>query len=379
MTASSYDVIVIGGGVIGAAVGWELAKRRHRVAIFDVGKAGKEASSAAAGMLGAQSEFSAPSPLVPLALQSRALMPSLAAELKERTGMDIELVEKGLIKAATTEEEADDLRRHYAFWRERGEPVHWLTNEEVREIEPQLHAEALTGAMWIPGDGQVSAPNLAAALVSAAVSAGVHLYEYAEVLDIRSGGGGHLVDTAVGTFAAEAVVIASGAWAARLGAKAGLSLSMFPVKGECLMVRAHVPLLRTTVFAKNGCYIVPKAGNRLLIGATSTPGTYDRRILAGGLARLLLQAAHLLPAVEQAEWVDAWSGIRPQTKDGLPYIGEHPERPGIFVAAGHYRNGILLSAITGAIVADLVERKKPAFDLSPFALTRHAEETEGGK
>ncbi|EPR28296.1 MULTISPECIES: glycine oxidase ThiO [Geobacillus] len=366
-----YDVAIVGGGVIGAAIGFELAKRRHRVAIFEKGTMGSGASSAAAGMLGAQSEFSTSSPLVPLALQSRALMPALAEELRERTGIDIGLVEKGLIKLATTEEEADDLYRHYTFWRGIGEPVQWLTKGEELEMEPRLAAEALAGAMYIPGDGQVSAPDLAAALAYAAASAGACLYEYTEVFDIRSDSSGHVVDTTGGTFAAEAVVIASGAWAARLGARVGLSLSVYPVKGECVMVRTPVPLLKTTVFAKNGCYIVPKSGNRLLIGATSTPGTFDRRVSAGGVMNLLHRAASLVPDIEQAEWVGAWSGIRPQTEDGLPYLGEHPERRGLFVAAGHYRNGILLSPLTGLLVADLVERKETAFDLAPFSLTRH--------
>ncbi|MFC0296361.1 glycine oxidase ThiO [Geobacillus jurassicus] len=369
--AHHYDVIIVGGGVIGAAIGFELVKRRHRVAILEKGTMGSGASSAAAGMLGAQSEFSAPSPLVPLALQSRALMPALAEELRERTGIDIGLVEKGMIKIATTEEEADDLYRHYTFWRERGESVHWLTKEEALEIEPRLAAEAIAGAMYIPGDGQVSAPDLAAALACAAVSAGARLYEHTEVFDIRPDASGHLLDTTSGTFAAEAVVIASGAWAARLGVRIGLSLSVSPVKGECVMVRTPVPLLQATVFAKNGCYIVPKSGNRLLIGATSTPGTFDRRVSAGAVMSLLHRAARLVPDIEQAEWVAAWSGIRPQTEDGLPYLGEHPERRSLFVAAGHYRNGILLCPLTGLLMADLVERKEPAFDLASFSLTRH--------
>ncbi|AMX84486.1 glycine oxidase [Geobacillus subterraneus] len=377
MTIHHYDVAIVGGGVIGAAVAFELAKRQHRVAILEKGTMSAEASSAAAGMLGAQAEFSAPSPLVPFALKSRALMPSLVEELKGRTGIDIGLVENGMIKIAATDEEVDELRRHYAFWRATDQPVRWLTKEEALEMEPRLAAEAIVGAMYIEGDGQVSAPDLASALAHAAASAGARLYEHTEVVNIRSDAGGHLIDTTGGTFAAGAVVIATGAWASRLGALLGLSLSVYPVKGECVMVRTSVPLLKATVFAKNGCYIVPKRGNQLLIGATSAPGTYDRRVSAGGVMSLLHRAARLLPDVQQAEWVRAWSGIRPQTKDGLPYIGEHPERRGLFVAAGHYRNGILLSAITGRLMADLVERKELGVDLSPFSLTRHTEEKVG--
>lgn len=375
MTIQRYDTVIVGGGVIGAAIAFELSKRHHRVAILEKGTMACEASRAAAGMLGAQSEFFSPSPLVPLALQSRALMPSLAEELRERTGIDIGLVEKGMIKIAATEEEAEELQRHYAFWRGTVEPVRWLTNEEAVEMEPSLAKEAIAGAIYIEGDGQVSAPDLATALAYAAISAGAQLYEHTEVLNIRSEAGIHLVDTTVGTFAAEAVVVAAGAWTERLGTSLGLPLVVYPVKGECIMVRTHVPLLQSTVFAKNGCYIVPKRGNQLLIGATSTPDTFERRVSAGGVMSLLHRATTLIPDIQQAEWINTWSGIRPQTKDGLPYFGEHPERRGLFVAAGHYRNGILLCAITGQLMADLVERKETGIDLSPFSLTRHKAET----
>jgi glycine oxidase len=365
-----YDVLVVGGGIIGASIAFQLAKRQFRVGVLEKERIASQASSAAAGMLGAQSEFSEESPLIPLALKSRALVPELAEELKELTGIDIGLVEKGMLKVAVTEEEATALRRHYEFWRQKDDRLRWLSADEMREIEPHV-SHGLAAAMYIPKDGQVSAPDFALALANASMTYGAKWYEYTEVMRLGKLGDSYVIETNRGTFAADVVIIASGAWSSLLLEQTGLSLSMYPVKGECLFVKTETSILQTTVFAKNGCYIVPKRGNRLLIGATSTPHTFDRKVSVQGMMSLLDRACRLLPELEKAEWERAWSGIRPQTGDGLPYIGEHPHYPRVWVATGHYRNGILLSPITGVLLADLVEGKETDVDLAPFSLTRH--------
>jgi glycine oxidase len=128
---------------------------------------------------------------------------------------------------------------------------------------------------------------------------------------------------------------------------------MYPVKGECFSVRTPKPLLKKTLFSP-GCYIVPKAGGRLVVGATVVPNSYDRKVSLSGLAELMDRARGLMPLLGDAEWEKAWSGLRPQTADGLPYIGKVPTVEGLYTACGHYRNGILLSPITGSVMADLI-------------------------
>jgi glycine oxidase len=365
-----YDVVIVGGGIIGASIAFQLAKRHFHVGVLEKGRIASQSSSAAAGMLGAQSEFFEESPLIPLAIKSRGMTPKLAEELRELTGIDIGLVQKGMLKVAVTEEEAAALRRHYEFWQHTDYPVRWLSMDEAAEIEPNVSRD-LAGAMYIPSDGQVSASDFAAAFANASIAYGAKWHEYTEVIDLQRADYSYMIRTNHGTIAADVVVIAAGAWSSRVLAKTGISLPMYPVKGECLLVKTEKPLIQATVFAKNGCYIVPKRGNRLLIGATSTPHTFDRKVSIHGIMSLLERAHHLLPEMKNAEWEKAWSGIRPQTSDGLPYIGEHPCYPNVWIATGHYRNGILLSPITGVLLADLIEGKGSEVDLAPFSLTRH--------
>ncbi len=372
MSCNYYDVAIIGGGIVGASIAFQVAKRGFRVVVLEKERIASQASSAAAGMLGAQSEFSSESPLIPLALKSRALFPTLAEELKELTGIDIGLVQKGMLKIALTDKEAEELRQHYQFWKALDVSVCWFTTNEVVAMEPSVTQE-LVGAMYLPNDGQVNARDLSIAFAKAAAVYGAEWREYTEVISIdKETEQMYRVRTNAGMVGANAVVIATGAWAAQFLAKTGIDIPMYPVKGECVFVTMEKPVIKTTIFGQNGCYIVPKKGNKLLIGATSTPNTFDKKVSVQGIASLLEQAQQILPNIREAEWEKAWAGTRPQTEDGLPYIGEHPNYERVWIAAGHYRNGILLSPITGVLVADLIEGKGSGeIDLSPFSLLRN--------
>jgi glycine oxidase len=365
-----YDAVIVGGGVIGCSLAFQLAKQGLCVVVLEKERIANEASSAAAGMLGAQSEFSGDSPMIPLALKSREMFSELAAELKGLTGIDIGFVQKGLVKLAFTESELNELRQQYQFWQTRDANVRWLTAKELCELEPNVTKE-IAGAMYIPNDGQVDAADLSHALAKAAVIYGAELREYTEVCsfllenDQVCG-----VVTNSGTIYGNTVIVAAGAWSAHLLTQTGIELSMYPVKGECFSVVTEQPLLQTTMFAKNGCYIVPKRGNRLLIGATSTPNTFNKHASVQGVYRLLERAQQIMLKLAEAKWEKVWAGIRPQTGDGLLYIGEHPRYRGLWVATGHYRNGILLSPITGVLLADLIAKGKADIDISSFSLVR---------
>ncbi|MEB4798108.1 FAD-dependent oxidoreductase, partial [Paenibacillus chondroitinus] len=161
------------------------------------------------------------------------------------------------------------------------------------------------------------------------------------------------VMTSEGPLYSEHVVVAAGTWSGQLLAGSGIDLPVYPVKGECFSVLTEKRELQKTLFTP-GCYIVPKAGGRLLVGATVVPNSYDRKVSLAGLAELMERAQQLMPAIGHAEWEKAWSGLRPQTPDGMPYIGKVSMYEGLFAACGHYRNGILLSPITGKIIAQLV-------------------------
>ncbi|CAM3755394.1 glycine oxidase ThiO [Marinicrinis lubricantis] len=364
------NTIIIGGGVIGCSIAFELAKRGKKVAVLERGRLAGEASGAAAGMLAAQAEMEKSGPLFELARRSRSMFPALAEELRELSGIDIALVRKGMLKVAMTADEALSLKHIMEFQRKSGERAEWLSGTEVRAREPGL-SEAVIGAMWIPEDGHVLAPELTQAL---AVSAGVLGADLMEFTDVRSlvleNGRAAGVVTQHGLIGCDQLVIASGARAGELLDQAGSPLPIYPVKGECVSVISRPPLLTSTIFS-HGCYLVPKRGGRIVIGATSTEHCYDKRVTASGVAVLLDRAKRLVPNIVNAEWEKAWTGLRPQTEDGLPYIGEHPDWKGLFVAAGHYRNGILLSPVTGKLVADLMEGKSWDIPMEAFRLNRN--------
>jgi glycine oxidase len=226
------------------------------------------------------------------------------------------------------------------------------------------------GGIFLPRDGQVSAPDLTRALARSAIARGATIREHVEVTGlVLDGNTVRGVKTLTDVIHAERVVMAAGAWSGGVLAKAGVHIPTVPVKGECFSVIADTTFLGYTVFAE-GCYLVPKEGGRLVVGATMEPGTFDERVSLGGLSELMQKATRILPSIHFAAWERAWSGIRPQTPDGLPILGEHPEIRGLIVATGHFRNGILLAPVTAEIVADLAEGNPAPPLLDAFRVDR---------
>ncbi|WP_261133602.1 glycine oxidase ThiO [Bacillus sp. Marseille-Q3570] len=349
-----YDVIVVGAGVIGCSIAYHVAKEGKSVLVLEKGSIAGKASKAAAGMLGAQTELEEDSPLFQLAKASRAMFPELASDLKNITGIDIGYEQNGIYKVAWTEAQMERFKSLVHAQQLLGEESHWISADELQTREPALIKE-VCGAMFIPDDGQVSAPEMTKALAQAAVKLSATIKEYTEVHRfVKESGELKGVETSAGLFSADYVVIAGGAWSEKLLKGAGVELETYPVKGECFSVKTGKRLIRGTVFSDE-CYIVPKAGGRLIIGATERPGSFEETVTVEGIARLMEAAIRILPALQDAEWEKAWAGIRPQTKDALPYLGVHPEFKHLFMATGHYRNGILLAPITGKLMADLID------------------------
>jgi glycine oxidase len=229
--------------------------------------------------------------------------------------------------------------------------------------------------MYIPNDGHVQPAKLTQAFACAAVHFGAEIREHTEVLSfIFENGQVKGVKTECGNIHSEQVVIATGAWAAKLIRESGMDIPIYPVKGECFSVRTEKPIITSTIFSDKRCYLVPKRNGEIYIGATMIENTFDHKVTPGGIAALIERATKIVPQIKDAAWERVWSGVRPQTGDGIPYIGAHPSRRGLFVAAGHFRNGILLSPITGKLVADLIlGRFVDETLLSAFQLERHKE------
>ncbi|MCQ6266891.1 glycine oxidase ThiO [Fictibacillus sp. WQ 8-8] len=366
-----YDVIIAGGGIIGCAIAYYLRKHtEYTVLVIEKNRIGSEASSAAAGMLGAQAELNEAGPLYTMARESRSLFPELNRELKEISGIDIEFIDKGLFKAAKNEKESLRLQQLIDFHNDNGQPAEWISGSELLKMEPKL-SSGLEGAMYLPKDGQVNPSQLTKAFAQSAAMLGADFLDYTEAAGFEMGRSGIGIQTSAGMFFGEKAVLASGVWTGKLAAQTGLHMPLFPVKGECLSLTFLEPVITSTVISDE-CYLVPKQGGRLVIGATMEAGTYDRKVRAKGVLELLTKASEVLPAIEEGEWEKAWTGFRPQTPDGLPYMGKHPYHKDLYIAAGHFRNGILLSPLTGRWMAELLIGDLQEERLKEFAPDRFA-------
>ncbi|WP_130859784.1 glycine oxidase ThiO [Gracilibacillus phocaeensis] len=349
----TFDQIIVGGGVIGCSIAYQLSKRGYQVLIVERDQIGCEASSAAAGMLGAQGEFTQASPLFQFAQESRALFADLSVELWEEAGMDIQYVHKGIMKFAFDQQQYNTLKSLATFQQEAGYPAYLLSTEEARKMEPSL-TEELHTVLYLPNDGQVSAYHLTKAFSLAAYRHGVMLHEQEKAVELlRENKKVYGIRTTKGTYYADQVIVATGAFGDDLLPD---EYAIIPVKGECLLLESEQRLFQTTLWM-DGCYLVPKQGNKVVVGASSIPGKADKHVHAASVQGLLSRAEQMVPQLAEATINCFWAGIRPATADERPYLGEIPGINGLYAAKGHYRNGILLSAITGIYLADLVENK----------------------
>ncbi|MTH54751.1 glycine oxidase ThiO [Bacillus mangrovi] len=353
---TSYDACIIGGGVIGCSIAAELSKRGYKTAILERGKAGNESSRAAAGLLGVQAEWDEYDPLFDLAKESRRMFPEAAAELRLETGIDIGYEEKGIYKIAETEEELHLLEQAAAWQTAAGEPALMMTGRELSEKEPLL-TSALAGGVFYPKDGHVIAPALAKAYEQAALARGTEIFENtaAEELLVSSGKAAGIMVSGGKVIEAERIIISAGAWSTPFLKHFQCGMETYPVKGEMISVLSRKRLVHAPIY-KNGFYIVPKREGRYLIGATVMERDYSKHIALNGMMGLMETAARILPSIREASFEDAWSGLRPQSSKGDPFMEEHPGIKGLYACTGHYRNGILLSPAAGKWMADLVEK-----------------------
>jgi glycine oxidase len=282
--------------------------------------------------------------------------PEFVRDLHACGGVDARLALDGLVEVAYDARDEERLRAHAAALCARGVAARWVGREELRRLEPALGAAA-RGASFSAAEGHVDNRRLGRALRSACSALGVRVDEHAGDIAIETDSRRVLgVRTPQGFAPAGAVINAAGAWAGALaGVPAAARIPVVPVKGQMLALAMPRNLVRHVLWVP-GAYLVPRSDGRLLVGATVEDAGFDVRVTAGAMRRLLDAALAALPALAELTVAETWAGLRPATPDGLPYIGE-AEVEGYFVAAGHYRNGILLTPATATLVADIVEGK----------------------
>ncbi|OHR74404.1 hypothetical protein HMPREF3291_18005 [Bacillus sp. HMSC76G11] len=343
-----FDAGIIGGGVIGLASAYFLAKAGIRVAVFESGKTGSGASSAAAGMLGAHTETEKDDAFFRFAKESQALYPGLAHDLLLESGIDIQLQYNGMYKLAISAEEADALKKRA----ETEKDVEWHSKEKVLRNEEGI-SDAIYGALKIEKDGQVNPAALCKAFTKAIQLMNGKIFENTPVYKISRIEHSHYeIETPQDRFFCEALILANGTWSSRYIKDFVRNISVYPVKGECLSVTLKEGNLSSTVFHES-CYLVPKLDGRIVIGATMKEDTWNTEPSVQGIAALMNKAVKMMPAIEKASFHHAWAGLRPKTADGKPFIFKHQGIPNLFVTTGHFRNGILLAPKTGEMIRDL--------------------------
>ncbi len=367
------DVIVVGGGLMGCSVAYRLAQRGLRVVVLEKSVPGAEASSAAGGILGPTVEsFDRPIALE-LGLRSRELHAELAEELLERTGLDVGFRRCGVTRLAFGAVEAEALDAQADRLVARGVRCERWSREDLSREEPACAAEALS-ALHMPDDAQVEPRVLLDAVALAAERIGVGFRSGATVHAIAMEGArvsGVQLDE--GSLLAPHVVVAAGSWTTTLP---GLPLrrgTIFPVRGQMISARTRPPLFRSVVFGAGG-YVVTRPDGRVLCGSTEEHVGFRRGVTFAGLARVIEIATRISPSLADVAIEDHWSSFRPGTADGLPLVGRAgPE--GLFLASGHFRNGILLAPLTAELVADAVTGRPVPPLCAALSPTRFAEGT----
>jgi len=356
----STDVAIVGAGVIGLSIAWRLAAAGLKVTVFERDEAGSGASLAATGMLAAATELEpGGADLLALALESQRLWPRFRAELEAEAGIDIDYRDDGTLEVALGRDEVDRLRFRHDLQRRAGLATRWLDGAGVRAREPALRP-AVTAGIFCPDDHQVDPRRLVPALRRAIAARGGAVIERLPVRALDTAGGGVAgVVTAQGVCRARAVVVANGAWAGSGDLFGGfldgaIAIPVRPLKGQALALRASARTgIPMHVVWTEQVHLAPKAGGRLIVGATVEECGFDRAVSAGGVFALLEGARRALPSIEDMEIEAIWTGLRPTSDDDAPILGATAVA-GLALAAGHHRNGILLAPVTAQAIRDLV-------------------------
>lgn len=355
---AGFEVVVVGGGLIGAAVAYELAQRGRQVAIVERGPVAGEASWASAGIISLPNQPQAAPARVEITRRSLTRFPELVAELEESTGIDIEYRRPGNLLVALGPARAEELNRLGEWQRAQGFDVENLDPASARGLEPGL-ADGVQAAWFAPGIGALRVTRLTEALVMAASRDGTAIMADNPVSSLIQQRGRVLgVRTSQGDIPAEVVVLAAGAWTGELAASVGLALPVRPVKGQSLAL-AGAPQPPRHIVSGHGIHLVPRADGTIAVAATEEEAGFDQRVTAEGVTRLTAGAAVLVPSLPQGELASSWSGLRPAAADGEPLMGPVPDLDGLWIASGHFRTGAKEAPESARLVADAILSGEP--------------------
>ena len=367
MGSGNREIVIIGGGIIGCAIAYELAKAGERVTLLERNALAQEASWASAGII------SSPGPGSGLfGLRSFRRYPALIAEVEESAGMRVGWNQTGETALIGADNDPRPLQDVMEWQRQQGLHVEWLEGAALREHEPVL-APHITAAIYERDAGSLRVHMMAQALARAATNHGATIHEYTPALGLETSGNRVTgVRTPEGIVGADIVVLAAGAWSKGIGELAGLNVPTIPVHGQ-MMAIADPPVPLRTVVAGGGMYLLPRADGTIAVGATVDYQGFAKRVTPTGISELITLVEQFAPALNGGRLVRTWSGLRPGSADGTPIIGPAPHRDGLWIATGHFRGGALLAAVTGELVAAGIRSGTVDPLLAPFTPARFAE------
>jgi glycine/D-amino acid oxidase-like deaminating enzyme len=370
MKLQATDVVVIGGGAIGAAAAFYLAKAGKRVTLVERAGLAREASGANVGLVtvfsGHSLEEPDPGPVYALTRASVDAYESLGDEI----GMDIEYEQCGGVVWADNEDKLALIRQARDGYARRGVPVQWLDAAGVRECEPAFYSDRILGGAFCPLNGQVNPLLLTRALALGAVRSGARLLLGTTVQGIATAGERvQAVRTSAGEIPCEFVVNAAGAWAAEIGAMAGIKVPVSPARGQILLTEAVPRFIRRVVSGGEPAARQTRRGN-VIIGSTVENVGFDKTVTSSTIKHFARDVLPYFPGLRGLNVIRAWAGLRPASPDHKPIIQLMHEPQGLCLANGHSRRGICYAAGTGQLVMELITGKTPFLQLDAFSLSR---------
>ncbi len=365
--------IVIGGGIIGASVSWRLAGEGLEVTMLERGRLGLEASWAAAGLIAPQAEAHEPGPFFDIAMEAKRSFDENVERLTRESGVDPEYDEHGVLYVAFDSATVEDLKARAAWQQAGGGIVEELSAAQALKLAPTLSREVVY-ALHMPTNRRTDNRKLTQAYINAAVNKGARIREGARVDAIIERGGkasGVRLDDGSAE-SADVVVVAAGAWSSEIRGLEQDKIRFYPVRGQIICFDARPGVLAPSLFSGDGI-LVPRRDGRIIAGSIFEEAGFNKSVTMAGMEVILRAVRRLSPQFGSIPFREAWAGLRPATDDLLPVIGPSPTISNVIYASGHFRSGILLSSLTGEIVADLVKERKPRIDLNDVLPARFYE------
>lgn len=373
----TYDVAIIGGGIIGVNIALELAREKTKVVVLDRRQPGREASWAAAGMLSPAPDSPRDVALVPLSLRSLQIYPEFVAAIEEESSKPTGYARTGALQIFCGRNGEGNRDAAVAEHCRLGLAAESIALETARQWEPSI-APSAAAALWTPDEATIEPRLLMDAVLAAARLQQVEIRSDCEVTGfLRLGGRCTGVMARGEHITAGAVVVAAGCFSAKILEAGGFAASYAPtrpVRGQMLGLQSDGVRLRHVV-RSHRAYLVPRRDGRIVAGSTLEEAGFKKQVTPGGIKHVLEGALELCPALSEAEVLETWSGLRPGTPDDLPIIGP-TDMEGLLIATGHYRNGILLAPVTARLIRNCLTQQHTDFDSQAFSPQRFARQAQ---